>query len=84
MLLIGAAELLRTEADDFLIADILSLDTYATVRISIGRSEIMNVLRATLTWFESRQEYEECAECQRLIDLWTVKLNSIHEKSVEV
>jgi hypothetical protein len=67
-LLAGCQSLLESDRRTLLIAEILSLDTYATIKIFIRRDEVEDVLRKTLTWFESREEYEECSECLRLIE----------------
>jgi hypothetical protein len=70
----GCRFLLRSRSTELLIAEIFSLDTYATIRISIKRSEIPEVLAKTLDWFLEREEYEECSEIQRLIDLAKLRI----------
>ena len=69
ILLSGCQRLLESDRRSLLIAEIFSFDTYATIKIYIRREEIEDVLIKTLHWFESREEYEECAECQRLIKI---------------
>ncbi len=64
----GCRIMLESDADELLVAEIFSLDTYATIRISIKRSEAVDVLLRTLDWFLEREEYEECSEIKKLID----------------
>jgi hypothetical protein len=66
-LIIGCKQLINSRSSELLIAEIFSLDTYATIRISIKRSEVIEVLSKTLDWFLQREEYEECSEIQDLI-----------------
>ena len=66
----GCRSLLRSRRSELLIAEIFSLDTYATIRISIRNSEVEEVLAKTLDWFVGREEYEECSEIKALLDEW--------------
>jgi hypothetical protein len=75
-LLEGCRILLGSDSDELLIAEIFSLDTYATIRISIKRSEAVEVLHKTLDWFVEREEYEECSEVKKLIDSYESSANS--------
>jgi hypothetical protein len=63
----GCRTIIESNRDELLIAEIFSLDTYATIRISIKRTEVIEVLTKTLDWFLSREEYEECSEIKRMI-----------------
>jgi hypothetical protein len=67
----GCERLIGAKRQELLIAEIFSLDTYATIRISIKADEIGEVLAKTLDWFEEREEYEECSEIKRLMNAWS-------------
>ena len=73
LLIEGARRLMKTRRAELIIAEILSLDTYAVIRISIKRDEVLEVLDKTLQWFLSREEYEECGELKELIDKWRAR-----------
>jgi hypothetical protein len=73
ILLQGCRRLLKTKRKECHLAEIWALDTYAVIRISITRDECPSILQSTLEWFLQREEYEECAECQRLITAFSSK-----------
>jgi hypothetical protein len=67
----GCERLIGAKRQELLVAEIFSLDTYATIRISIRAEEVGEVLDRTLQWFEEREEYEECSEIKRLMNAWS-------------
>lgn len=54
-----------------IISEVRTLDTYATINIAVNESEVTGILQKTLTWFEGRDEFEECSEVRDLMVDWT-------------
>jgi len=67
-LLVSVCRRLLDSEEDQMIAELHTLDTYATINIIVNRCDLHKILHKILDAFETKQEYEECSSVKKLID----------------